>query len=648
MNDTQRRRQTWLICLGLSLAVLAAYGPVWSAGFITYDDPVYVTANPHVQGGLSWAGLIWAFTTVHASMWHPLTWLSYLVDSQLYGMNPGGFHFTNVLLHLANSILLFLLLQRMTRAQWPSALVAALFALHPMHVESVAWISERKDVLSTLFWILSVGAYVRYVENLKSQISNFKFFYIGSVVLFALGLMAKPMLVTLPFILLLLDFWPLQRRQARIALLLAEKAPFFILAAAACALTLFVTRHAGAIEPQASLPLASRLEIIPLSYVRYIAKTFWPVDLAVFYPYERYWPDWEIAGSMAFLVLITGWVLWRARLQPHYAVGWFWFLVMLAPAIGVVQVGSFSMADRYSYLSNTGLFIMVIWAGRMKPQALGVAGGLALAGCLAATAIQVQYWRDSETLYRHALAVTEQNGAMENTLGNVLLQEGRVDEALPHLFRAVAFAPDYPQSHFNLGNALLAKGKVAEALGQFEIDAALQPGDAIAQYAFGRALVDQGLAGDAMPHLEKAVQLRPDAADYHLKLGEACRQMGRAAEAISQYEKALQILPRHVQAASSLAWMLATTPDASLRNGTRAVQLALLADQLSGGQDPKIIGVLAAAYAETGDFSKAAATVRHALQLAGPENDSALAGILRAQLALYRAGSPFRDTVKGN
>jgi tetratricopeptide (TPR) repeat protein len=648
MDDAQRKRQTWLIGLGLALAVLAAYGPVWNAGFVTYDDPAYVTANPHVRAGLSRAGFIWAFTTDDASLWHPLTWLSYLVDSKLYGMNPGGFHLTNVLLHLANSILLFLLLQRMTLARWPSALVAALFALHPLHVESVAWISERKDVLSTLFWMLSVGAYVRYVEESALKSPRGKYFYAGSAVLFALGLMAKPMLVTLPFILLLLDFWPLRRRQSPLALLLAEKAPFFILAAASCALTFRVARHTGAIAPLAGLPLASRLENIPLSCVRYIAKTFCPVDLAVFYPYERHWPVWEIAGAMALLVLITGWVLAQARSQPHFAVGWFWFLVMLAPVSGVVPIGSFAMADRWTYLSNTGLFIMVVWAGRRMPQALGVAGGLALAGCLAATAIQARYWQDSETLYRHALAVTEKNGAMENDLGDILLQEGRVDEALPHLIRAVVFAPDYPLPHFNLGNALLAKGKVAGALSQFQIQVALQPNNPFAQYNFGLVLLDHGLAEDARPHLEKAVQMRPESADYHLKLGDACRRTGRAAEAISQYEKVLQIVPRHLRAASNLAWMLATTPDASLRNGARAVQLALLADQLSGGQNPKILGVLAAACAETGDFSKAAATAGRALQLAGPETDSALAGILRAQLAVYRAGSPFRDTVHGN
>ncbi|MGD0814440.1 MAG: tetratricopeptide repeat protein [Verrucomicrobiota bacterium] len=648
MNDIQGRGRTWLICLGLALAVLAAYAPVFSAGFITYDDPIFVTANPHVRGGLSWAGFIWAFTTCDASIWHPLTWLSYLVDSELYGMNPGGFHVTNALLHLANSILLFLLLQRMTKATWPSALAAALFALHPLHVESVAWVSERKDVLSTLFWMLAVGAYVRYVEQSALKSPESKTFYFGSLVLFALGLMAKPMLVTLPLILLLLDYWPLQRRQASVAALLAEKAPFFILAAASCALTLFVARHADATVPLAGRSLASHLENVPLSYVRYIAKTFWPVDLAVFYPYERHWPVWDIAGAVAFLGLMTGWVLWQARSRPYCAVGWFWFLIMLAPVIGVVQVGSFSIADRWSYLSNTGLFIMVIWAGRVRPQALGFAGSLALAACLTATAMQVRYWKDSETLYRHALAVTGHNGAMENTLGNVLLQQGRVDEALPHLLRAVAFAPDYPQSHYNLGSALLASGKVAEALSQFETQVALQPNDPFAQYNFGRVLVEHGLADDAIPHLEKAVQLRPDLVDYHCELGDACRQSGRAAEAVSEYNKTLQFSPRHVQAVSRLAWMLATSPDPSLRNGAKAVQLARLADQLSGGQDPKILGVLAAAYAETGDFSTAAASVRRALQLSGAETNSALAGVLRAQLASYRTSSPFRDTIKGN
>jgi tetratricopeptide (TPR) repeat protein len=324
--------------------------------------------------------------------------------------------------------------------------------------------------------------------------------------------------------------------------------------------------------------------------------------------------------------------------------GWFWFLVMLAPVIGLVQVGPASMADRYAYLSNAGLFIMVIWTARLNTRLLLVGGGLVLAGCLAATLVQVGYWKDSEALFEHALAVTKNNSIMENNLGKALIQEGRLDEAQPHLLQALALNPHFALAHYNLGNIFLARGKVPEALAQFELQVALEPDDSVAQYNFGNVLLNQGLAQDAIPPLERAVQLRPNAPDFHYKLGHACRQAGRAAEAISQYEKTLGLRPQHLQAAASLAWMLATSPDRSTRNGARAVQLAVLADQLSGGQDPKILGILAAAYAEAGNFSEAVATVQRALQLAGGDAQSGLAGALRAQLALYRAGSPFRDT----
>jgi Flp pilus assembly protein TadD len=471
--------------------------------------------------------------------------------------------------------------------------------------------------------------------------------------LFGLGLLAKPMLVSLPFILLLLDYWPLQRLRPPAVRLLAEKIPWFILAATSCIVTFWAQNRGGAVVSLASVPLAVRLENVPVTYARYLGKTFWPADLAVYYPLPRQWPVWEVACATALLALTTAWAIWRVRAQQYLAVGWLWFLGMLVPVIGLVHVGAQSMADRYDYVPSVGLFIMILWAAREWLARLGapasaILAGLAAAGCLMATRIQAQYWKDSETLYRHALGVTERNWAMENDLGNLLLQEGRGDEALPHLIRAVEFAPESPLTHFNLGNALLARGKVAGALSQFEIQVALQPNDAFPQYNFGLVLLNHRLAGDAMPHLEKAVQMRPESADYHLKLGDACRQTGRVAEAIGQYEKALQIRPRHLQTASNLAWLLATTPDASLRDGARAVQLARLADQLSGGQDPKTLGVLAAAYAETGDYSKAAASAERALQLAGAERDSALAGILRAQLAVYRTGSPFRDSVKLN
>jgi Flp pilus assembly protein TadD len=645
MDDSHSKRQNWLICLGLALAVVAVYSPLWHCQFVLFDDNEYVTNNDMVKQGVTWPGIVWAFTTVYASNWHPLAWISHMVDFQIYGMNPAGHHLTSLLLHLANSILFFLLLQHMTKARWPSALTAALFALHPLHVESVAWVSERKDMLSTLFWMLAVWAYVRYTEESALKKPKAETFYTGSLVLFALGLMSKPMLVTLPFILLLLDYWPLQRLHPPFARLLEEKVPFFFLAAISCVITFQAQQHGGAVKSLARVPLGARLENIPVSYVRYIAKTFWPRDLAVLYPYEYHWPVWKIAGATAFLVLVTGWVLWRVRLRPWCAVGWFWFLGMLTPVIGLVQAGSSSMADRYAYLSNAGLFIMLIWTVRMKPRVLAVGGGVALAACLAATAVQVGYWKDSETLFAHTIAVTRNNSIMENNLGKALFQEGRMDEALPHFLQALELNPQFALAHYNLGNVFLAKGSVPEALAQFEMQVALEPDDSVAQYNFGNVLLNQGLAKEAIPRLEKAVQLRPGASDSHYKLGNACRQTGRAAEAIGQYEKTLQLRPQHLQAAASLAWMLASNPDASLRNGARAVQLALLADQLSGGQDPKMIGILAAAQAEAGDFSEAAAMAQRGLQLAEEKNQSALAGVLQTQLALYRAGKPFRDEV---
>jgi len=648
MDDSRSRGQTWLICLGLALAVLAAYGPLWRCGFVGYDDPDYVISNEMVRRGLSWAGLVWAFTTGSTGNWHPLTWISHEADFQLYGMNPAGHHSTSLLLHLANSVLLFLLLQRMTKARWPSALAAALFALHPLHVESVAWVAERKDVLSTLFWMLSVWAYVRYVEESAAGSPKSGWFYVAAILLFALGLMAKQMLVTLPFILLLLDYWPLQRFRPPLARLAAEKAPFFILAAAACVIAFLAQKHAGTVLSLERVPVGVRLANIPVSYVRYLAKTFWPADLAVLYPYRGKWPGWEVGCAGAFLALVTGWAVWRMRAEGYLAVGWLWFLGMMAPVIGLVQIGLQSMADRYDYLPSVGLFIMIIWGAREWVRRAGagapaVLGGLAVAGCLVATPWQVRYWKNSETLFRHAVETTENNGVMESNLGKALFQEGRVEEALGWLQRAVAASPGLADAHYNLGNALLARGRVAEALAEFETHVNLRPEDPIAQYNLGSVLLEHGLAGDALAHLQKAVELRPRMAGARYKLANALVRLGRAGEAVSQYEKSLRLEPDDVQALNNLAWVLAAAPDASLGDGARAVELARRADELSGGQNPMVLGTLAVAYAGAGKFGQAIATVQRALPLAGGPGDAALAEALRSQLALYQAGLPVRD-----
>jgi tetratricopeptide (TPR) repeat protein len=718
-EDGRNRRQTWLISLGLALAVLAAYGQLWDCDFVAWDDGNYVTANSMVKQGLSRAGVVWAFSTFRASNWHPLTWISHEADYQLYAMNPAGHHFTSLLLHLANSILLFLLLRRMTRAQWPSALAAALFAVHPLHVESVAWISERKDVLSGFFWMLTVWAYVRYAEEFKIQNSKFKIYYALALFFFALGLMSKPMLVTLPFVLILFDYWPLRRgwqagifhipggtsptlegravlprrpelgRSSSFALpdyeisgrpssrrrldaarlgswrLVLEKIPFFILAAAASVVAFMAQRQGGAVASLAALPMGARLGNIPVAYARYVGKTLWPVHLAVFYPMPPRWPDWEVGGSILLLALATIWAVWRVRAQPYLAVGWFWFLGMLAPVIGLVQIGWQSMADRYDYIPGIGLSVMVLWAAsEWTPRRGGVAavaarrslalpragvaavvlGWLAVAGCVAATRVQVGYWTNSETLFRHAVETTPGNGFLESSLGRALFLEGRREEAMPHLRQGAALAYGNAGVHYNLGNAFLALGRVPEAVEQFEIAVNLAPEDAVNQFTLGAALLKNGRAEAALGPLEAALRILPGDVDSHCELAAALLQTGRARSALGEYEKALQIQPDSLPANASLAWILASNPDASLRDGARAVSLALRADQLSGGQNPFVAAALGAAYAEVGDFSQAVAAAQRALQIPGQESRSPLAATVREQLALYRTGSPFRDT----
>jgi Flp pilus assembly protein TadD len=648
-EDGRNRRQTWLICLGLALAVLAAYGQLWDCDFVARDDGNYITANNMVKQGLSWRGIVWAFSTFYSSNWHPLTWISHQVDAQIYGMNPAGHHLTSLFLHLANSILLFLLLRRMTGAQWRSALAAALFALHPLHVESVAWISERKDVLSALFFILAVWAYTRFAEELKAGGPRARFFYAASLVLFALGLMAKAMLVTLPFVLILLDYWPLQRLRRSIGRCALEKIPFFILAAASSVVSFLAQRQSGTVMSLAEIPMGMRLANIPLSYARYVWKTLYPVHLAAYYPIQTHPPDWEVGVACLMLALVTIWAVWRVRAQPYLAVGWFWFLGMLAPVIGVVQLGSQSMADRYHYLPGIGLTIMIIWAaGDWLPRRAAlwpaVLGWLAVAACMAATRLQAGYWTNSETLFRHALEITPGDGFLESSLGTALFFEGRRGEAMPHLRQGVAFAPRNPGVHYNLGNALLAQGNVPLAVEQFEIAFSLAPRDVLIQFTLGAALLKAGRTEDAIRQLEMVLQTLPNDADTHNELAIAFLRTGRAGEAADEYEKVLKVEPDSLRANANLAWILAGNPDSSLRNGARAVSLALRADHLSGGQDPFVIAALGAAYAEVGDFSKAAAAAQRALQFSGDESRAPLAAIVRGQLALYRAGSPFRDT----
>jgi tetratricopeptide (TPR) repeat protein len=635
VNAWSEKKRTYFICVGLALAILAAYIPLWHCGFVLFDDNDYVFANPVVRRGLTWAGLRWAFTTTYASNWHPLTWISHMIDCQVYGLNPVGHHVTSLLLHVANSILLFLLLRRMTRVEPASALVAALFALHPVHVESVAWISERKDVLSTLFWLLTVWAYASYTDRLRPG------WYLFSLCSFVLGLMAKPMVVTLPVILILLDYWPLQRQRVPVNRLVAEKIPYLALAAAASVITLLAQKSGGAIAGWQDAPLMARLANVPVAYFRYVEKLFVPIRLAAFYPLPAHWPTWTVAITLVFIGACTLWTVKSARTKPFFVVGWFWFLIMLLPVIGLIQVGSQAMADRYDYLPSVGIFIIVIWG--LRSQVMQILCVIALGGCCCATWVQVGYWRDSERLFRHALDVTTDNAVMENDLGKVLLLKNRPAEALPHLKRAVDLAPTYPMAHYNLGQADLATGDVADALAQFETQVALQPADPIAHSNFGRVLLEHGLASDALAPLEKAVMLEPQSAENHRLLADANRQTGRSEAAERQYEKCLELNPADTIAELSLAWMLSTQPNAALRNGPRALELARRAQENSGSGEPRALGILAAAYAETSDFHHAIETAEKAMQAAAARGQTALTQALGQQLESYRAGKPFRD-----
>ena len=694
-----------LISLVLAAATLAVFYPVVHHQFVSYDDGDYVTDNPHVKAGLSGAGAAWAFQAGHAGNWHPLTWLSHQLDAQLYGLNPAGHHLTNLLFHAANAVLLFLVLKRgafecgvrsaecgmqnetqdgqlciphsalpiphsdaphspfrtqTLRTSWLCALVAALFALHPLRVESVAWVSERKDVLSGFFFLLTLWAYVRYAEGRRKnaecripvprRASSFcllpSAFYFLAMVCFALGLMSKPMLVTVPFLLLLLDYWPLgrmqkeegrmQKEEAESATrnpphailhrsttpplrLVLEKLPFFALAAASCVVTVLAQQQA--MQPLANLSLGARAGNAAVACARYLGKTFWPVNLATPYPHPGHWPAVAVVLAAALVAGLTLGAVWLGRKSRCAFTGWFWFLGMLVPVIGLVQVGEQSMADRYTYLPLIGVFIIVVWgvaelACRCAPRAAALPAGcgpaagsrglrwpapcgvfivslavLVLAACAARTRDQLRHWRDSESLYRHAVAVSRGNFIAYYNLGSWLDSQGRADEALTNYFQAVEIQPRYPDPLNNIGCILAARKQFAEAVPYFEaalrsrpdygrahenLAAALRelgrtqeaiphlravlenkPQDTGALNGLGNALAGQGQYAEAVRYYEASVRAKPDQHAAHYGLANALARLGRADDAVAHYRLALQAKPDFAQAHNDLGIVLA-------------------------------------------------------------------------------------------
>jgi tetratricopeptide (TPR) repeat protein len=697
------------ICAVLAAITWLVFGQTLRHQFVTYDDPQYVYENAKVAAGLSFEGFAWAFTHTVAGNWHPLTTLSHMSDCQLYGLKPAGHHFTNVLLHTIAVILLFLVLRQMTGTLCRSAFVAALFAIHPLHVESVAWISERKDVLSAVFFMLTLGAYTRYVH--KPSVTS----YLLVLLLFALGLMSKPMLVTVPFVLLLLDYWPLGRirgpafaktmaRQAAtrsqwsmVSRLVTEKIPLFVLSVLSSVVTLLAQLYsAGAID---QLPFAWRLNNAAVSYVAYIWQMFWPARLTAFYPHPNdQLPLWQVLLAIAFLVTVSLLAIHWRKERPYIFTGWFWYVGMLVPVIGLVQAGEQARSDRYTYLPQIGLYVLIVWGitdlmipimtrnrgsqpvttsrGPATRGSRGVRadGPLAFAElrrgsqdrgyklfCAAIAAViiialswrafeQTSYWENSETLWNHALAVTGDNDTAHNNLGYLFLQRGELDSAISHFEMALKIRSSNASAHYNFGgaviennlaNALARRGLASEAVGHYEEAAKLRPDYGDPYLNLGTVLFQQGRVGDAIGQWQKALATQPNDAGFHTALGNAFLKGELPKDAIAEYEHAVRISTQDPVPRNNLAWLLATSSDASIRDGNRAMEFAKQAVRLSRGKDPNYLRTLAAAFAESGRFAEAKETARQALQAAERRSNSTLANTLQDEIALYELGLPY-------
>lgn len=648
-----------LAVLLVAFGTLVVYLPVSHDGFSVYDDKEYVTDNPVVQNGLTWNGIKWAFTTWHATNWHPLTWISHMMDCELFGMDPGAAHDVNVLFHAANAALLLILLWRMTGAIWPAAFTAALFAWHPLHVESVAWISERKDVLSTFFALLTLLAYTKYA-SLAGRVARpspalLPTSYWLAIFFFALALMSKPMVVTLPFLMLLLDFWPLQRMErmdaAKIQRVLVEKIPFFVLAAASCVVTFLAQRHGGAVISLEDVPLALRLENVSVAYTLYLLKLFWPAHLAVFYPFPPSIPTLEVAGALAILGGITL-SAWRVRKKfPYFLVGWLWFLGTLVPAIGLVQVGGAAMADRYTYFPSIGIFLVVALALRdvmakfhLPGQIIAAGGVLVLAICIGLTRLQLAYWSSDVSLFTHAIAVTRENQTALVNLGFAYEKAGDKSQAMDEYRRALRLNPDNVQVQNNLANLLAETGHPEEALAEYQSALRLEPDSAEAHDNLGTLYVQLGQFDAAEKQYLQAAQLDP--ADWHspFLMGKVLLKQGRDADAVTYLQHAVELAPENPHALNFAGMVLASDADARVRNGQTALALATKANDLTAGIQPDVLDTLAMAYAETGQFAQAQQTAQDAIKLASALDLTNKVSDLNQRLRLYQNNEPFRQS----
>ena len=660
------RKDCWralVVCLVLGLGTVALYSPAFTFGFLNPSDALYVTANPHVNRGLTATGMGWAFQTAYAANWHPMTWLSHMVDCQVFGPKAGGHHAINVLLHALNSVLLFLLLRRMTGAFWRSAAVAAFFAWHPLNVESVAWISERKGVLSAFFWLLTLWAYVRYVELSKALSPMSKAYYLGALVCFALGLMAKPMLVTLPFVLLLLDWWPLGRLQLaaesgagapppvrkRLALVVVEKIPFFLLAIASSVVTLIAAYRQVSVSITAQLPFRLRFVQAGVTCFRYLVKTVWPTDLGATYPLILHRPKVELIIIALVLVGISVFALRLWKLRPFWLVGWLWFLGVLFPVLNLAQAGAQPMADRYMYLPSIGLFILICWDACDLAQGWArgrvMLGGLcaaALAACCIATSFQLQYWKNEGTLVAH-IAQPDYNYLAHANYAAYLMTHNQLAEAQAQCEKAIAIAPGFVAAQALLGEILRLQGKLDLAIETLRSALKANPDLMDAEIPLGRALLAKNRPTEAEAAFRTLLRNNPRNIEAYDWLGWTLLKEGKMADAMAEFNQSLALQPNQPITLNDLAWIFATSPRAELRNGAEAVHLATRACELTHNTQFVFLGTLAASYAEAGRFDDAVATAQKAHDLAAAENNTNGASRNLELLKLYQSHQPFHE-----
>jgi len=556
MNEYKKKLIIYIV---LAAAVLAVYWQVHQFDFVNIDDNIYVTENYHIKSGITLASIRWALTTTYAEFWHPLTWLSLMADYELYGLHAGGYHLTNLVLHILSTLLLFWLFHRMTGALWKSAFVAAFFALHPLHVESVAWVSERKDVLSAFFWMLTLCLYVYYAE--KPVIRR----YVLVALAFICALMSKPMVVTLPLIMILLDYWPLRRFENQnrlsdtIVWQLKEKLPLMLLSLLLVVATFYTPGDNASYE---LLPLQTRLANAPVAFVTYLAKTFWPQDMAIFYPFPSQIPVWQITGAILLIIIMTAAVLATAKRLPHLFVGWFWFIITIAPVIGILQIGDFAMADRYHYLPSIGIAIMLAWEiphcikrevlrkNILWPVALVFLASLAFLAWQ-----QCAYWKNNIELWNHAIQATEDNYMAHNNLGLALFTEGKANEAIAHYNQVIRIRPFDAVPRHNKGVVYTRSGQYQMAIENYDEAIRVNPDDAEAYHAKGNIYLGLGQHQKAVGNLSKAIALKPDNPAIYYNRGTAYIHLAQYQQAIADYSKAVALNPAYFDAYNNRAFI---------------------------------------------------------------------------------------------